>query len=120
MLLDSYFRVDEARRARYIEDHIIQELPGRTRENAGKRVEQILDNYQGWDGDALVILALAAKVRRFEEFATRLEEHYDSSPSIRFVLPDARKNTRIAGVVKTREFFRDCYKDLDSEPVGCE
>ena len=110
MAIDSYFRLSEETRIRFIDENIIAKLPEEERAVARPRAVNIVKNYVGRDEDALDILSHAAEQGRFEEFAARLEAHYDES--LRFMHPQARRAARMPGAVKAGLFFRECYEKL--------
>ncbi len=114
MSLEASFLVSEKKRTTFIDNKIIGKLPKDSRENAKKRAAKIVTDYVGQDINALSVLAYAAEQGKFEEFAQKLEQHYQDN--LQDVHPEARNNARIPGAVRTEKFFSDCYKSLGIEP----
>ncbi len=72
------------------------------------RATSIVTDYVGLDADALSVLAYAAWQGRFDEFAKKIEKHYQESLS--YVHPEARSIAQIPGAVRAERFFLSCYK----------
>ena len=113
MSIDTCFMIPEEVRTTFIE-HIVGKLPEEVRESAKSRATKIVTDYVGQDENALSVLAYAAEQGRFDEFAKKLEEHYQEN--LQFVHPEARMNTQFPGVVRAERFFLECYESMGIEP----
>jgi hypothetical protein len=108
------YEVNEEGRTTFIDEGIISLLPESVRDSARLRAKSIVKNYVGRDGDALSVLAYAAEKKRFDEFAGRLEIHYEESLSR--VHPEARNVAGVPGASRATEFFLDCYQSMGIKP----
>ena len=101
----------------YVGSNIVGELPEEERDSANKRTTKILESYLGLDADILSILSYSAKRGRFDEFAGKLEEHYNGNPNLAFLDPGIRRLSGVGSAVyKVEEFFIKCYQELGIRP----
>ena len=114
MSIDTCFIVPEEARIAFIDDNIIGKLPEDSRESAKDRATKIVNDYVGQDLNALSVLAYASERGRFDEFAERLEGHYQES--LQYVHPEARRIAQVPGAVRAEAFFLDCYNSIGIEP----
>ncbi len=111
MSSDISFLVKEEKRINFIDQDIIAKLPENVRESAKTRATKIVNAYVGQDVNALSVLAYAAECGRFEEFAEKLENHYQES--LAYVRPDMRKRSDLfPGAFRAEMFFVDCYRSM--------
>ena len=109
------FQVQAGARVSFIENSIVAKLPENERDNAKAGATTIVNCYAGIDVDALSVLAYAAERGKFEEFAEKLEKHYEENLS--FVHPDARRLAVVPGAVRAERFFIDCYRKMGIQPL---
>ena len=114
MNLDTCFIVEEEARTAFVDDNIVGKLPAAIRKSAKERSTKIVNDYVGQDLNALSVLAYAAERGRFDEFAEKLERHYQKN--LNYVHPEARKIASHPGAVRAEEFFLDCYKAMGIKP----
>ncbi len=114
MGIASCFEVKEEARTTFIEKSIIEKLPDEKRDSARQKINDIVNNYEGQDVNALSTLAYAAEKNRFDEFTGKLETHYNES--LQFVHPEARKLQQVPGALRAEYFFMRCYKELGIKP----
>jgi len=110
MSIDSCFEVPESVRTSFIRENVGGYITEEQLETSIKRAEAIVNAYAGRDMDALSVLAYAAERGRFDEFAQKLDEHYQES--LQFVHPEARRLAQIPGAIRAEQFFLECYQDL--------
>jgi len=118
MTIDTLFRIPERQRnsfiAKFIEKQIVGPLPGELKDSARQRTKKIVNDYLGRDVDALSVLKYAAERGRFEEFAKKLEAHYQKS--LQYVDPMSRIKVVTPGAKAAETFFLDCYRELGFQP----
>jgi hypothetical protein len=104
------FAIPERSRTTFIDNRIVEKLPPASRTGARERATRIAESYEGQDAHALSVLAYAAERGKFDEFAGKLERHFDES--LGYVHPEVRRDPRVPSVVQTAAFFRACYTSL--------
>jgi hypothetical protein len=114
MSLEDNFKVPEHIRSKIIDRYIIPEINIDNKDDTRKRIFSVLESYSGCDSNVLSILTCAAENKRFEEFIKKLENYYEEH--LRNVSPNASKTYKIPEVVKTENFFLECYKSLGVKP----
>ena len=114
MNLETISLVPERVRTVFIEGSITGKLPEDLRERAKERATEIVNYYVGQEVNALSVLAYAAEQGRFDEFAERLERHYQES--LQYVHPSARRIAGVPGVLRAEEFFLGCYQSMGVSP----
>ena len=114
MSIDTLFIVPEEVRTTFIDEKIVGKLPKEVRESAKTRATQIVNNYVGQDINALSVLSYAAERGKFDEFAEKLEKHYQEN--LLFVHPEARRIAKVPGSVRAERFFLECYISMGIEP----
>lgn len=114
MSIDTYFMISEEERIAFIDKNIVEKLPEDVREGVKIRATKIVTDYIGQDVNALSVLAYAAERGRFDEFARKLEGHYQEN--LQYVHPEARRIGQVPGAVRAEIFFLDCYKSMEIEP----
>ncbi len=114
MSLDKYFMIPKEKRTAFIDDNIVGRLPEVYRESAKERATRIVNDYVGQDMNALSVLVYAVERGRFDEFADKLEEHYNES--LKYIHPKIRRLSVVPGARRAEAFFIDCYESMGIEP----
>ena len=114
MNVDSCFEIAEDKRATYIDNKIVAELPEGVKASAKALATSIVESYVGRDADALCILAYAAQRGRFDEFAQKLKKQCEEN--LGFVDPEIRRLADIPGARQAELFFLQCYEELGIKP----
>ena len=113
MSLAECFEVESVAREKWIGEFTAN-LPEEKRKDVRLRASVIAENFVGTDLDALSILGYAAERGRFDEFAEKLEKHYDWN--LKYVHPAARRIRAIPGAIRATQFFLQCYHEMDIQP----
>jgi hypothetical protein len=104
--------IDGEGRRSLIENNIMRHVVSVKEKAIAKiRSEDIVRNYTGRDLEALSILCYAAEKGKFDEYAGKLETHYEKS--LQFVLPINRRGSNDPGTVRVEKFIMKCYQELD-------
>lgn len=114
MALEDLFEIPKETRTAFIKEDIVAKLPVNTQEDAEKRTTAIVNNYVALDLDALSVLAYAAQQGKFQEFAEKLEKHYNDN--VTYLHPDSRRIPLVPGAVRAKNFFLKCYNELGVKP----
>lgn len=113
MGVESCFQIVESNRIEFIEKNIVGNLPENSRDTTRQRATKITNDFEGVDIDALSILAYAAKRGKFDEYAGKLEEHFEEN--LQYIHPKARRLAKVPGAIRTNNFFVGCYKEMGIE-----
>lgn len=94
---------------------IVSKLPEDEREAGKQRAEKIIDAWCGADGEAANILMWAAEKGRFEEYAEKMDGHYEES--LQYCHPEARRYGHVPAAHRVAQFAIKCYEEMGVEPV---
>ena len=116
MAIEDIFQIPENAREKFIDSNIIGKLPDVDKATVIKQVTEIVIDYDGWDMDAIAVLAYAAERGKFSEYLAKLKMHY--SDSLCYVPPEARRIAQVAGAIRAEQFFLKCYTELGIKHHG--
>ena len=97
----------------FIEDDIVSHFSDEEKDVVRQRASKIVDDYVGLDSDAILVLASASKVGRFDEYATRLEQHFYED--LCYSPPPARRHPGWPGAVRAWDMLNEIYMELGVE-----
>ena len=94
----------------FIEDDIVSHFSDEEKDVVRQRASKIVDDYVGLDSDAILVLASDSKVGRFDEYATRLELHFDED--LCYSPAPARRHPGWPGAVRAWNMLKEIYHEL--------
>ena len=112
MASDGHFQITAEGRKEIIED-IANLLSPEIRISAERKITELVNDWEGWDGDAMAILQYSAERGRFQEFFDRLVEQHKNGLSY---LPKSYRRAEVPEVARTYSFVMGCYKELGIKP----
>ncbi len=107
VIMENNMDADNNRRF-FIEANLAPLLPEADRKEAMQRATRIALDYTGFEMSALLVLESAAKMGRFVDLVTRLEDY--ARTNLDHLPIAARRNPAI--IPKTLCFFDQCYEEL--------
>jgi len=107
---ENSFQELSSSRSGFIDDYILQHVSEADRVGTKQRINDLTDNFQGVDRDALAVLFYAARGGKLDEYLGKLGEYHDRD--LKFVHPEARRVAQMPGATKVDRFFGRCFKEL--------
>lgn len=114
MVGDVLFKGTDEDLERLVKKIVLSKIPEEDRESVGKRVNTLLQDYNGREVDVLSIMAYAAEKDRVDEYISKLSEFYKKD--LQFVHPEARRNGHVPGALRAEQFVLGCYKEMNIKP----
>ncbi len=114
-MAQSFCEINPEVLAGFVEERILSRVPAGKRDSLKSRILEIAKKYEGRDADAVSVLFYAAERDRLEEYAGKLERHFEES--LQYVHPEARRLAVMPGAVRAERFILDCYKEMRIKPV---
>lgn len=108
------YELPEEKREEFIEENIVSEFDEEKKDEIEEKVEDLVAKYQGFDVDALSILAYASERDQFDEYYERLGKLY--AKDVQYIHPEQRKLRVGKSVLRVQISMKDMYEDLGIEP----